>query len=103
MPTHILTVRHAHHESDGIWLSPGVKVSRSPHHVKSMTQGSRLELRYPDGRVTQSKILSFGIRAERKTSGELIFDGDPNDAEIMLMLPAAQGYDIPFGVEVWLL
>lgn len=68
-----------------------------------MKQGARLDLRRVDGQVVQSQLASYGVRVERGPDGEVVYRGDPRDAEIILMLPAEiRDDDVSPGTEIWL-
>jgi len=103
MPTYLLTIREVRRVNAGIQLLPGIRIGEASEHVKSMKQGSRLEMRLPDGRVVQNMLLSYGVPVERNAAGGFIYRGNPDDAEIVLLLPAeTRDDDVVTGTEVWL-
>lgn len=104
MSTYLLTIQSTRREPSGVHVLPGIRISQSPDKVKSMKQGSRLELRGRDGRIIQSALMSYGVLVERNAAGETIFRGNLSDPEIVLTLPAeTREDDILAGTEVWLI
>ena len=106
MATYLLTVERVESDGHGHRLSPGIRLTQTTDQptIASMAQGARLELRRPDGSVSRTTLLTYGVSAWRGDDGALYLDGDPADAEIMLTLPADLPPNaIPVGAEVWLI
>src|SRR4051812_1770496 len=106
MATYLLTVRETHQVDSGIRLSPGIRPSETSDRpaIGEMTQGSRLELRCPDGSVHLTHLVTYGISAWKGEDGALYMNDDPADPEIRLTIAeTGDAGGPPPGTEVWLL
>jgi hypothetical protein len=103
--TFLLTVKEVEAHTQGLRLSPGIRLSQTKDRpaIGSMMQGAKLELRRPDGRIRATSLLTYGVSVQRGADGALYMQDDPADAEIKLTLPAdLSAEDVPVGTEVWL-
>ncbi|HVR97396.1 MAG TPA: hypothetical protein VMW27_12325 [Thermoanaerobaculia bacterium] len=101
----LLRLQRTERSTLGVRLHPGLRPSQTRHipEIQAMTQGSPIELRFPDGTRQNTRLVTFGISAQR--DGEtLIYEGDTRDPEIFLFLPEELlDEELPAGTEVWLL
>jgi len=105
METYLLTVRSVVADSQGLRLSPGIRLSQTKDRpeIGAMMQGAPLELRRPNGSRSKTTLVTYGVSVWRGDDGALYIQNDPADAEIELTLPADLSRDeIPVGTEVWL-
>jgi hypothetical protein len=106
MGTYLLTVQVAEGDSQGLRLSPGIRLSQTKDRpaISQMMQGAELELRRPDGSTLRTVLVTYGVSVWRGADGALYMPDDPADPEIKLTIaddvPAEQ---VPAGTEVWLL
>jgi hypothetical protein len=106
MATYLITVRESERSVLGLRLLPGIRPSEWNDRpaIKEMTQGSSLELRFPDGTTRTTSLCTYGISVWKDEDGSLLMREDPRDAEICLMLSEEiDSTDVPAGTEVWLL
>ena len=106
MPTYLLTVESTTRDGMGLRLTPGVRPSEAKERpaISHMKQGSKLELRRPDGRVSQTRLVAYGVSVWKDEDGALSMNDDPRDPEIKLTLPAdTDAEDVPLGTQVWLM
>ena len=104
--TYLITVEGAEGDSQGLRLSPGIRLSQTTDHpaIAQMMQGASLELRRPDGTSSRTILVTYGVSAWRKEDGSLYMHDDPADPEIKLTIPATVSkQQVPPGTEVWLL
>lgn len=105
MATFLLTVKEVDADSQGLRLSPGIRLSQTRDRpaIASMMQGAKLELRCPDGTTHAAILVTYGVAAWRGEDGAIYVHDDPADAEIKLTLrPDISPEEIPVGTEVWL-
>jgi len=102
MQVHILTVTLSESVSLGRRLNPGFRLRdpNQPPEVRSLKQGRVLELRHPSGGVGRTRLVTFGVSVERDQDGNLLYQGDPRNPEIKLIVPG--DCEVPAGTEVWL-
>lgn len=106
MPTLLLTVRQIVADSVGLRLSPGIRPSEMEDRpaIGKMIQGSRLELRCPNGVIRTTTLLTYGVSLWEGENGTLRLYDDPRNPEICLTLPPElHEEEVPPGTEVWLM
>jgi hypothetical protein len=106
MPTFLLTITAVEADSQGIRLSPGIRLSHTTDRpaIRHMMQGAALELRRPDGSRQQTCLVTYGVSVLRGDDGAFYMHDDPTDPEIKITLPGdLSPNEIPPGTEVWLL
>ena len=104
MPTYLLTIEAAESDSNGIRLSPGIRLNEMAGRpaFRTMMQGSSLELRSPSGVRYQTTLVSYGVEVERGEDGALYLNSDPKDAEIKFTISADLPSDaLVAGTELW--
>lgn len=100
-PIFVLTIRACRRDDIGLFLSPGLSLSEMEFRPElgKLIQGVAMELRFPDDTVIRTRLLNYGIPAQRLPDGSVVVD---SDAEVHLTLdcplPPEQ---IPEGTELW--
>lgn len=105
METYMLTVKEVDEDSEGLRLSPGIRLSQTKDRtvIGAMMPGANLELRRPNGSCINTTLVTFGVSVWRGDDGAFYLQDDPANPEIKLTLPADLSRDeIPVGTEVWL-
>ena len=106
METYLLTVQGAEGDSQGLRLSPGIRLSQAKSRpaIGRMIQGAELELRRPDGTRLRTVLVTYGVSVRRGEDGALYLDDGPADPEIRRTIPGdVRAGQVPAGTEVWLL
>lgn len=106
MPTFLITVRQAEADDAGLRLYPGIRpsVMKNVPAMGKMTQGSRLELRRPDGTTRSTSLVTFGVSVWKGENGSILLYDDPKDPEICLTIRSElESEEVPAGTEVWLM
>lgn len=99
MPTFLYTVTSCEDLGDRFRLEPGIPLGEGPPEFGEIKPGDPLELRFPDGTVRQTSLLTFGVSAQRSENGETIVSFP---MMICLSIPR-EGFDeVPEGTEIWM-
>ena len=99
MPIHLFTVEDTLEEAQGIRLLPGPKLSDDRPEFKSMIQGCKLKLIYPDGKELFTVLVTYGI-ALQDDGDYFVMSPDPT---VTLTIPKSAKADaIPLGTQVWI-
>ncbi len=101
----LLKVTTVEQLDNGLRLSPGIRPSEMQDRpgIGSMTQGSPLELRRPDGTVLETTLITFGVPVMRRDDGTIYTTDDPSDPEIKLTISSdLDPDDVSEGTGVWL-
>ncbi len=70
MATYLLTVQLAEDDSQGLRLSPGIRLSQTKDRpaIGQMMQGAELELRLPNGTTMRTVLVTTGFRCGAETT-----------------------------------
>lgn len=99
MPTLLYTITSCEDLADRLRLEPGIPLGEGPPEFGKLKPGDPLELRFPDGTVHQTTLLTFGVGAQRNEDGQ-VFVSMP--MRICLSIPRDDLDDVPEGTEVWM-
>jgi hypothetical protein len=90
----------------GLVVLPAVPLSALGERpeIRCLQQGSRIELRRPDGTRHESRIATYGVPVMKGPDGSFYVRGGPEwpEPEIQFTLaPDLSPKEVPVGTEVW--
>jgi hypothetical protein len=102
----LLTVDACYPTGRGLMVLPCVplKALTGCAEFRHLQQGSRVELRLPDGTRRESEIVTYGAPVGQFPDGKFYVRGGPDgpEWEIRFTLPAdLRPEDVPPGTEIW--
>ncbi len=104
MPVFALTVEGIERDDRGVRVRPGVpqEAFRERPLLKTIIQGCAFELRRPDGTTKRTRLVTYGIEAQRGPDGRLLLGGPPAEQPFLVTLDAGlTDADIPRGTQLW--
>ena len=104
----LLTVEACYRTDEGLVVLPCVpaKSLDGRPEFDRMQQGSRIELRRPDGTRRQTGIATYGVPVEKAADGSFYVRGGPDAPEFEIrftLAPELTPEEVPVGTEVWYL
>src|SRR5689334_7929504 len=108
MATLLLTVERCYLTDQGAVVLPclPLKALASRPEFRRLQQGSRIELRRPNGTRRESRIATYGAPVEKGSDGSFYVRGGPDGPEFEIqftLAPELAPEEIPAGTEVWYL
>ena len=105
MATLLLTVEACYPTDQGIVVLPclSLKALAGRPEFRRLQQGSRIEVRRPDGTRRESRIATYGAPVEKGSDGCFYVRGGPDGPEFEIrftLAPELTPVDVPVGTEV---
>jgi hypothetical protein len=108
MATLLLTVEACYQTDRGLVVLPCLPLQAltSRPEFRQLQQGSRIELRRPDGTRRESRIATYGAPVEKRSDASLYVRGGPAGPEFEIrftLAPELSAEEVPAGTEIWYL
>jgi hypothetical protein len=110
MATFLLTVESCYPTDRGLVVLPCLPLNalagRPEFEFRRLMQGSRIELRRPDGTRCESRIATYGSPVVKGEDGSVYVRGGPDGPEFEIrfyLAPELTPEEVPIGTEVWYL